>query len=1144
MEVLKLAKKVYKVFDLIRIGQSVGKQPVVPNVWATLRGLRINKPTRRTKGGSHRPSVVQNDHGHSMQEDSTHVNNSTSNKLRIPTVWKYRACITIKERIISQPLNLIHIQPTITPRLKPKYLTAGYLNARSVKNKANEIADYNGHNYPIPTIISQRNIYYSNRTEIYRTNAINYTNLLPVQRCAQLKNLLTITHLNARSICNKSEETSQFIVDNNIDILAITETWLTGTETDHLPVRCTTPNGYDIIHKPRTRGKGGGVAVIFKKELTVKLQTSDSFLSFEHLEVTVSTGNDSIRLICIYRPPTTSRCSSSTDQFVSDFSKYVDSLATSSGQLLIVGDFNFHLDNLANQNSIKFIDAVDYLNLKQHVSEPTHSKGHMLDLVITRPDACPIHNVTVSPPSLSDHYPITVTVQRRKPSADKIQITARNIKYIDQNAFKSDLEKCELVNNPPDNLDDLVNMYNNTLSHIIDKHAPITTKTITRRHNSEWCTEEVLKAKVECRRAENRWRKNKLSVHLENFKSKCKHLTNICRKAKTNYYQQQISDCAGDQKKLFKITEKLLRKEPKIALPSGFSSAVLADKFSSYFVEKIEQIRATFNIQTTASETEDTSTHSGKSCAYRNLTHFKPISEIELKECIMTSKSKSCGLDPIPTTLLKLSIETLLPTIHKIVNKSLASAFVPSPFKNAIVTPLLKKPSLDSSNLNNYRPISNLPYIAKITEKVVVKQINKHISQHSLHEPLQSAYKAYHSTETALLKVYDDILDNIDNKKYTILILLDLSAAFDTVDHKILLRRLSSSFGITGSALNWLKSYFENRTQHVLINGHHSAPHTLIYGMPQGSVIGPFGFTCYSTPIGNICRKHNVHYHLYADDTQLYFSFSLSDRDSATSKIERCIEEIKQWMSANYLKLNDSKTEYILISSPHQAKQIESLPSIQIGTHLIQPSATARNIGAIFDNNLHMTPHINSICRSCYIHVRNISKIRQHLSRDATEKLIHAFITSRLDNLNSLLIGLPEIQIRKLQKIQNIAARIVTRTKMKEHITPILYELHWLPVKYRIKYKILLLTFKCLHNLAPHYISDLVAPYHPTRVLRSADKNLLIEPSVNTVRYGERRFTFCAPKLWNSLPNFIRECDEVESFKRNIKTFLFKEAYD
>jgi len=879
------------------------------------------------------------------------------------------------------------------------------------------------------------------------------------------------------------------------------------------------------------------VAIIYRKELSLRKQQSGSFLSFEHLEATLSTGNDSLRLICIYRPPASSRHSVSTGQFLTDFSKYIDSKALSSGKLVTVGDFNFHMDNKTDRDTIKFIDTLDSLNLSQHVIEPTHEKGHILDIVLTRSDDCPFHNLTVSPPSLSDHSPITITVPIHKPSAQKVQVTCRKINHIDQQAFESDLAQCELITNPPDNITDLMNMYNTTLIQILDNHAPLKTKTITRRQHAEWFTEDVRNAKVDCRNAENRWRKNKLTVYLDDFKTKCKAYAKLCRKAKTIYYLKEISDSAGDQKKLFQITQKLLKKDAKCTMPSDLSPTVIADKFADFFVEKIEKIRSTFSVKSSTSDKSDNLN------PVPNLSTFTAVTKNDLQQLIMSSKSKSCQLDPIPTMLLKSSLKILLPVIHKIINLSLSSATVPPSLKLAVVTPLLKKQSLNADDLKNYRPISNLPYIAKLTEKIVVQQLTDHTNQHSLHEPLQSAYKSLHSTETALLKVYNDILEAIDNKRYVFLILLDLSAAFDTIDHQILLERLSLSFGINGTALNWFKSYMHDRTQHISVHGNTSTPRTLKYGIPQGSVLGPLAFTCYSAPIGKICREHNIDYHLYADDTQLYLSFSLSDQNSATQKIEICVKAIKLWMNDNFLKLNDSKTELLLLSSPYQAKFMKLPPTITIGSHQIDTSKTARNIGAIFDQHMHMIAHVNSICRSCYVHVRNIGKIRPYLTRDATEKLIHAFITSRLDNLNSLLIGLPDYLLQRLQKIQNNAARIVTRSRKYDRMTPTLITLHWLPIKYRIKYKILLLTFKCLHNLAPRYLSDLLTHYHPVRTLRSGEQNLLLEQTSHTVRYGERTFKYCAPKLWNALPQHMREYIVLDHFKTNLKTFLFKEAF-
>ncbi len=477
----------------------------------------------------------------------------------------------------------------------------------------------------------------------------------------------------------------------------------------------------------------------------------------------------------------------------------------------------------------------------------------------------------------------------------------------------------------------------------------------------------------------------------------------------------------------------------------------------------------------------------------------------------------------------------------RIVNSSLSDSCVPSSLKEATISPLLKKPTLDPENLKNYRRVYNLPYITKLIEKVVVRRINAHMYQNNLHENYQSAYRQFHSTETALLKVYNDICMAIDGKKCVFLVLLDLSAAFDTVDHPVLLHRFRSTLGMSGNAFQWRHSYFQDRSQRVNILGSFSEPRPLEYGMPQGSVVGPFGFSLYTIPVGQICRKHGIPYHFYADDTQLYLPFDLNEEALALSRLEACIQEVREWMRVNYLKLNDSKTEFMIIRSPHTLKKTKTA-SIKIGDEIINPSHSARNIGAIFDDQLSMKNHIASVTKSCYYHLRNISKIRKSLTQNAANTLIHSFLTSKIDYLNSLLIGLPEGLIQNLQKIQNVAARIVTGCPKRQHIKPVLKELHWLPVKSRINYKILLLTFKALHGLAPQYLRDLITPYVPTRCLQSENQHLLSVPHIHS-KTGERTFAWAGPHLWNSLPHDLREISDVNIFKSHLKTYLFQKAF-
>ena len=251
-------------------------------------------------------------------------------------------------------------------------------------------------------------------------------------------------------------------------------------------------------------------------------------------------------------------------------------------------------------------------------------------------------------------------------------------------------------------------------------------------------------------------------------------------------------------------------------------------------------------------------------------------------------------LRPDSNTDTKETASSLIPVITKLVNLSMETGCVPSSFKKALVTPLLKKSTLNPEVMNNYRPVSNLPFVSKVLERVVLRRLLNHLDVTNQHEPHQSAYRPLHSTETALVRVCNDILLSPDQRKAVSLVLLDLSAAFDTIDHKMLLDRLSN-IGVQGMAHKWSQSYLHNRHQSVIIKGVKSKSVPLRYCVPQGSVLGPFLFTQYTVLIGAICRKHGVSCQLYADDTQIYVTFNIDDnidRKIALTKIEKCIAEV------------------------------------------------------------------------------------------------------------------------------------------------------------------------------------------------------------------------------------------------------------
>ena len=359
-----------------------------------------------------------------------------------------------------------------------------------------------------------------------------------------------------------------------------------------------------------------------------------------------------------------------------------------------------------------------------------------------------------------------------------------------------------------------------------------------------------------------------------------------------------------------------------------------------------------------------------------------------------------------------------------------------------------------------------------------------------------------------------------------------------------MLERLSYSFGICDNALKWIESYLKDRTQRVAIGNTHSNNLRLQYGVPQGSVLGPKLYCMYSKPVGEICKRHKMSYHSYADDTQAYQVIKPEgDWNDLSERLKSCLSEIRDWMSSNMLKLNQDKTELIVFAPKHRVKHISDFKLPFDGT-ILSDAKCVKNLGVFLDKTLSMDQQVSAVAKSCYHQIRNIGLIRPYITENACKTLVCSLVTSRLDYGNALLYNVNSSIIARLQRVQNTAARLITRKKKFDSITPALMQLHWIPVQYRPIYKILLYVFKALHGKAPAYLEELITPYSPGRSLRSTNGNLIEQPrDIRTKTYGDRRFDRVGATLWNELPIHLRKEQSLPLFKKGLKTHIFRLAY-
>lgn len=565
--------------------------------------------------------------------------------------------------------------------------------------------------------------------------------------------------------------------------------------------------------------------------------------------------------------------------------------------------------------------------------------------------------------------------------------------------------------------------------------------------------------------------------------------------------------------------------------------------FANYFTNKILTIKTAIANQLTGQPgdpLEADRPHVGPP-----LCDLKPVDLEEVANLLSSMPGKSSPMDIFPTSLLKSCADIFAPIIVRLCNLSLSSGKFPAAYRSASVTPLLKKEGSDPDDPANYRPISNLNTLSKILERIFLARLLPHVTKSSSFNSYQSAYRKYHSTESALLKILDDVFSNAGQLQSTLLIGLDLSAAFDTIDKTTLIARLRQSFGIEGPALGWISSYLAERSQHVSLGSSRSPSSTCLHGVPQGSVLGPILFSLYVAPVANVIAAFNVSHHQYADDTQLYISLDHHHPED-TRSLTPCTAAVCRWFLLNGLCLNPNKSEAIILGTPASTSHNDNPQTVNIAGAVIPISSTLKSLGVTLDTKLSFSQHISTVCRTSYFHIRSMRHVRARLPPETLRTVACSIVSAKLDYCNSLLYGTTKANIAKLQLVQNSLARLITGTRKFDHITPVLARLHWLPVSSRITYKIATLTYKTLTTAQPGYLSSSIHRRTLPIATRSATHNRLSQPDIRNFRsdFSRRGFSNSAPTVWNNLPVDITDSSNSRDvFATRLKTHLYRLAY-
>lgn len=862
---------------------------------------------------------------------------------------------------------------------------------------------------------------------------------------------------NAGSLCNvrKHDELIVAALRHDAGILAINETWLrAGGE-----IQAPSLPGYKLKHVPRnigTRRSGGGVGLYVKSSVNARTCAHPVVEDVEQMWVRIKLNGLRFIVGTAYRPPWLN-----AEVFLSALS---DSLASfcNYDHIIICGDFNIDLLDRNDSKAEHLEHFLECHNLKNHISLPTHFTNHsatLIDLICT--DANVLRSEIDHVPELGGHAMVFVELNLKIPIPAPRTVFFRSLKKIDLKQFNWDLLsvdwECILVQ---DSIEDKVRLFNNFLIELFDVHAPVR-KHVFKESPKPWFTENV-RYMIDLRnRAHKTYTKTKSDRDKNKYKTLKSLVTSSLFYEKKAYFEHHVNKNLNNAKLLWKnIKQNIVPSFKNTSdLPYNFKDP---NAINNHFL----------NVPGRNFTDLSTLTYFEHHLYGKSTFTLSTVDEGVVAKLLLRTKSNAQGYDGITFDMILMTLPRTLAVITDIINTSIRTSKVPSIWKIAVVRPIPKV--TDPVDFKDLRPISILPYLSKILEKVVYDQISAFLEINEILPEMQSGFRKKRSTSTALQDVMDEILTAQDAGLGTILVLLDFTRAFDCISVPLLLSKLHF-YGFDCATIRWFDSYFEYRKQLVKIDqtGEDcllSSEGNLTRGVPQGSILAPLLFILYSSDIVRIIK--HCKFHLYADDLQVYFSFHPCDLDTAVDMINADLKRIFEWSSINSLVLNPSKSKYMVLGSRNQINKIASLePQLIVNDIEVHRVVEARNLGLLMDGSLHFEKYVVETTRNCFFRLKVLYNMRDFLSVPLRLRLCEALVLSKLNYcLTAIGPCLLARSWRLLQRVQNACARFCFRIPPRSHVTPFINNASMLKMSKRHDFLFACLLFDGIKTQTPSYL--------------------------------------------------------------------------